>query len=484
MVWARRAGWMLTLLSGLVVAGGAPFWQPQCQADEPPGTTVAQGRLQGRFTAADTGKPVAGAKVLLLIDGMPGGKSKSAEALSGPDGRYSLDVPLGHLQIWRVQGPAGFYTQDPKASGVMVTTAAEPHAVQDFVLQPGAAWRLEVNGATIPADKPPLFSAMPNPEQQWHAAGEIIYVASDARGRGVLTIPATAGRYRFSCDLMVSSYSYEIPAAILETDKDFDPRKIKGVPEPHPERRGAVRLRDAAGRSAVVDGVDVLVDAGQAVLRFTAKRVPTEEALVLRGAVVDQAGKPVMAAKCTVAVHFTNPMPRPGGPIGGAFMTQLEAMTDAQGKFELRDVLLPQSVFQPESRVQMLAVKAGFNGAESEKLSPLDFKQAGSGDFGTLVLTPGRTLRGKVVDEKGRPVHGALVSNLTGSFLYSHLACRTDDKGQFAMPDLRSGPQKIWAAYGVRYGQADPDSEAPSEECIITVRPSPMRGKPAPPPAR
>jgi hypothetical protein len=97
-------------------------------------------------------------------------------------------------------------------------------------------------------------------------------VASDARGKGVLTIPPAAGRYRFSCDLMVSYYRYEISAAILKTDQDFDPRKIKGLPEPHPKRRGAGQLRDAAGRSAVVEEGDVVVDSGQATFVFPPHR--------------------------------------------------------------------------------------------------------------------------------------------------------------------------------------------------------------------
>ena len=220
--------------------------------------------------------------------------------------------------------------------------------------QPGAAWRLDLQGVTIPADKLPLFSASPSPER-YSASGEIISGTTDVRGRGVLTLPSAGSSHRLICYLMHAHASYEIPAAEIEMDKGFDPRKIKGAPEPHPERRGAVLLKDAAGHSAVVDGVDVLVDAGPAVLRFPAKGVPTAEALVLRGVAVDEAGKGIKGVKFTAAIVTS----RGGG------MCQVEAITNAQGDFELRDVLLPLTSFQPDSRIQMLAVKAGFDGAQT-----------------------------------------------------------------------------------------------------------------------
>ncbi|MGI8979729.1 MAG: hypothetical protein ACR2FY_10920 [Pirellulaceae bacterium] len=458
----------LTLAFGLVLWGGTLFWPPGSPAEDPPRPAVTQGRLQGRFTAADTGKPVAGAKVRVLIEGVPG-KPKLAEAVSGADGRYKLDVPLGHISTWGVHAPAGYYTQDPETYGPTITTAAKPAAERDFVLQPGSAWQVEVQGVTAPVDKPPQFSAYPNPDpmNQGFATGEIISVACDAAGKAVLTIPAAITRYRFNCEPRHSPDSYEIPAANLKIDKDFDPRKIKGGPEPVPEVKGAVRLRDAAGRTAVVEGVDVLVEAGQAVLRFPAQKVPAEEALVLQGAVVDQAGKPIVGAKCTAAFFQANPVRGPSS--GSGYMTHLEATTDAQGKFELRDVLLPQSLFHPDSRIHMLVVNSGFHGVETERLSPLDFKKAGRGDFGTVVLKPGQTLRGKVVDENDRPVQGALVTNRTNYFLYSYLARRTDAKGQFVMPDLTFGPQRIIVQYGKRSGRGEFDFDAKSGECVISL---------------
>jgi RNA polymerase sigma factor (sigma-70 family) len=423
-----------------------------------------QGRVEGRFTAADTGKPVAGARVKVLIQGVPD-KTPITEAVSDADGRYALEVPLGHCNLWGVATPAGYYTQDARTFDQVLTTAAEPRVVRDFVLQPGSPWRVELRGVTLPAGKPPFFSALRDPDRQLFPSGEGVNATGDARGKAVLTIPGAGGHYRFACGLQTFPNRNEVPPANLEIDPDFDPRRVQDTPEPVAGRK-AVRLRDAAGRAAVVEGAEVAVEAGQAVLRFEARPLPTASAIVLRGAAVDEAGKPLAGAKCTAAFASR----------GGAAMSQLEARTDARGRFELPEVLLPESSFAPGCRVSMIVVKAGFDGAQTRELSLAEIKRTGSGDFGTVVLKPGHVLRGKVVDEKGPPVHGAVVTNMTNYFLYGHLRCRTDAEGRFVMPDLSYGGQKLSAQYGERFGNAEFAFDAKSGECLITVQLAPKNG--------
>jgi RNA polymerase sigma factor (sigma-70 family) len=463
-VGVAGAGRLFTPSSGPAAADGVLVGQAPGGAEEPPQPAAGQGRVQGRVTAANTGQPVAGATVRVLIQGVPG-KGAVAEARSDADGRYALDVPLGHCNVWGVYAPAGYYTQDRKAFGAVLTTAAEPHAVRDFVLQPGSPWRVELHGVPVPADRPPQFSALADPERRIFASGEIISAIGDASGKAVLTILTTAGRFRFSCGLTTSPSRYEIPPANLDIDPDFDPRRIQGVPEPLQERK-AVRLRDSAGHSAVVEGAEVRVEAGQAVLRFHAQPIPVAAALVLRGRAVDEGGRPVEGAKVTAAFA--------GG--GGGAMSQLKARTDAQGRFVLPDVLLPQSFFGLDSRTYMIVVKPGFHGAQTRELDLREVQRVGGGDFGTVVLKPGRTLRGKVVDENGRPLHGALVTNMTNYFLYSHLRCRTDAEGRFAMPDLAFGSQKLQAQYGERGGHLDFPFDGDSWECVLTAQLTPQSG--------
>jgi len=415
--------------------------------------------------------------VKVLVDGVPF-KDRVAEAVSGADGRYAVEVPIGHVSYWGIHSAAGFYTQDPTTFGAVRTTAVEPKITRDFILQPGAAWRVEVEGAKIPADTPAYFSAMPDPDANpdgYANSADIMATTSDARGKGVLTVPPD-GRFQLVCGLSHAPRGYEIAAADVIMDKGFDPTKIKGMPEPDLERRGAKRLRDEAGRSAVVDGVEVLVVEGQAVLRFVAKAVPASEALLFRGTAVDEKGKAIEGAMFTAAFVSTR---------GGA-MSELQATTDAKGVFELKDVLLPLTQFQEDSRVQMLVTRSGYEGAQSVDLNLLEVKKTGIADVGSVTLKPGHTLRGKVVDEKGAPVHGAVVMNRTNYFLYSHLACRTDEKGQFAMPDLPMQTHALWVRCGDKYAQVDVDLDGKSEGPVITLQPvpKPPPGVPGRMPAR
>jgi RNA polymerase sigma factor (sigma-70 family) len=438
--------------------------KPAPAATEPQRPGEEQGRLEGRITAADTGKPVAGARIQVLAEGVPG-KSSIVEAVSDTDGRYTLEIPFGHSFLWGLQSPRGYYTQDPKTRETIVATVTDRTIVRNFVLQRGRPWRVELNSVMKATGKPLMFSALPNPEQLAQKYAEILSVTGDAEGKAVLTIPTSGGRWGFDCNSMVYSSRAQFPHANLEIEKDFDPQQIQGAPEPVPERK-AVRLRDAAGRTALVEGAEIVVQAGEAVVRLNAKAIPNADGLTLRGAAVGESGKPIAGAKFTVAFYT--------GPMGS--MSHWTTTTRADGTFELRDFVMPDTYFTPDARIQMMAVKAGFDGAQTKELNLLEVKKAGSGDFGTVVLKPGRTLRGKVVDENGKPVHGALITNQTNYFLYGHLKCRTDAEGKFTMPDLSYGDQAISAQYGERNGNVVWKFDANSGECLVTVRLTPKSG--------
>src|SRR5262249_7523687 len=156
-------------------------------------------------------------------------------------------------------------------------------------------------------------------------------------------------------------------------EKDFDPQQIQGSPEPVPDRK-AVRLHDAAGRTALVEGAEVVVRTNEAIIRLDAKAIPTADPLMLRGAAEDETGKPVPGAKFTVAFYT--------GPMGS--MSHWTTTTRADGTFELRDFVMPDTYFTPDARIQMMGVKSGFNGAQTKELNLLEVKKAGSGDFGTV----------------------------------------------------------------------------------------------------
>jgi RNA polymerase sigma factor (sigma-70 family) len=440
----RRLGVAVFLLAlgGLICGLNG---QPSIKAAEPPQQPTvakpaeAQGRIEGRITAADTGKPVAGVEVKALVQGMgleePLGQTYPT-ATSNAEGRYSLAVPLGHVLFGDLSAPAGYCPQEEKRYHSVVTTQAQPTVTRDFVLHPGTPWQLRLEGLKISSVDRPSFSALTDPRQPAGVEPTFMATTND-QGHAVLSLPPGGGRYRLSCYLGKVHRQYDGERSIrLETDKDFDPRQVIGNPEPLPEGKGW-RLKDAAGRTAVVQGGAVSVEKGQAVLRFTMKPATDAAEFTLRGRVVDEAGAPLADARVTLLSEGNSGVP----------MFDFAARTDAQGQFVV-PVRLRPSYIRSEWQLRMLIVKPGFHATRTMELNAVQTRQAGRGDFGTVTLQKGHTLRGTVVDENGQPFQGAIVSNAKDMFLYQHLTCRTDAAGRFTMPDLLYGSLQIGAQWG------------------------------------
>ena len=77
-----------------------------------------------------------------------------------------------------------------------------------------------------------------------------------------------------------------------------------------------------------------------------------------------------------------------------------------------------------------------------------------------------------MIDGNGNPLQGAMVTNMTNYFLYSNLQCRADAEGNFVMPDLSYGTQKLSVQFGDRYANEDFQFDAKHDFCIITVKPA------------
>jgi hypothetical protein len=427
------------------------------------------GRLEGVITAADTGKPLVGATVRVMVEAGPG-QREAREVVSDAQGRYQLSLPLGQSRIWGLWAPPGYYTQDENTRRSFATSQAAPRMVQDFVLTPGAPWRVELDGVQLPADKAPFFTAAPGPLGPGRRLGrsaDLIAVRGDAQGKAVLTIPPTGGTYLFSCTLAGVQGPYVVKPSNVEIDPGFDPRRLRGAPEPVPERK-AVRLRDAAGRKAVIDGADVGIEDEQAVVRFRAETIRDAVELTFRGSVVDETGKPIADATATGVSTSGDDLH------SASVMNGPTATTNAQGVFEFTKVVRPTYV-TVNPRIYMVVRKPGFDGATSKEVKLPEVKQIGHGDFGVTTLKSGHAVRGKVVDEAGQPLQGALVSNSTHPFLYRHLDCRTDVDGRFVMPDLSHGIHKFHAQYGERSGTTDFRCDEKNYECVIIARPRPPR---------
>jgi protocatechuate 3,4-dioxygenase beta subunit len=164
--------------------------------------------------------------------------------------------------------------------------------------------------------------------------------------------------------------------------------------------------------------------------RMQAVRPPAEPPLFLRlepatalqGRVLDESGAPVAGAR--VELQWQAFLPEdPEQPAGDPILRA--ARSDAQGRFEMRDV--------PLGRVRLSAAAPGFTGLESFKLELP--RPAAAGEL-RLVLARGAILQGRVTTAAGEPVPAVRVG--VGAAVTS-----TGDDGSYWLEGAAVGRQNV-----------------------------------------
>lgn len=417
-----------------------------------------KGRLRGTITAADTGKPLAGATIAVHLAGVAA-EYQLLDTTSGDDGKYHLPLPVGHAWLSGLYAPPGYYSRDERTYSQAVSREGED-AVFDFKLYRGMAWNIQFAGGPAKASKPPKFIATVDaPPGTLLPRGSSFLVIGDLQGKAVLTLPRASERYRIGsfwpeCGLSQGA------GAFLEIDGEFDPEHIVGQPETSPDGKGQ-RIKDRAGRIATVEEAEFVVLGQSVTIRMTRKPESTEPNLVFQGKVMDEQDKPIEGAEAVLSFHSAT---------GGA-SSDFKAKTNEKGQFQLSGPNRSDIRAQKSKYVNIQVWKKGYGGLTSDKLELQTVRKTGNGDFGTVTIKRGVTLRGRVFDETGKPVQGAVIMNLTDYFLYSHLQCRTDAEGRFEMSGLAEGKHSLEAQYGRKSAHINHQLSANSEEVRIEVRP-------------
>jgi hypothetical protein len=176
--------------------------------------------------------------------------------------------------------------------------------------------------------------------------------------------------------------------------------------------------------------------------------VKLEKGLQIAGVVVDPAGEPVADVNVWTNVVMN-------GPRGGASNTSFRnAQTGEDGTFLLDSM---------EPGVYSLTVRA--SGYADRTIPDIN---AGTGDL-RVVLEKGKSITGRVLLPDGRPAPNVWVTaqgDASGND-------RTDEKGEFELPNLPDGSYTVRAntarAFGMGSGSSDEPSVMPAEQEGVTA---------------
>src|SRR5689334_472662 len=79
-------------------------------------------RMEGVVTEQETGKPLAGAKVRVVIASESEPEKRLRTATSDDQGRYSVELPIGHAWEFGILPPPGYVASKPNDHEVFATT--------------------------------------------------------------------------------------------------------------------------------------------------------------------------------------------------------------------------------------------------------------------------------------------------------------------------------------------------------------------------
>jgi len=417
--------------------------------------TLAKGRsLEGTVRDATTGQPVAGARVEARERGIaPVADDPLAgviEAVSDAKGHYRLDGLRDALHVLSV-GAKGY--------GRAFKTGIAPGRTVRFHLSPGVS----LSGTVWGPQRKPVEGALVQAERELPGPSRLRPEVSDAQGRFEV-VGITPGPYRLvvrhkdHAPTVVSGVYVEATAdsrgdVVMDRPVPLIGRLVG--PEPESKVVGSVTVTEIDGKRTPISLFDVLradtdadgrfrLDAlgpGDHVLEvtasgYTSRRVEVsvragaradagdialEVGLAIRGKVKEKGGAPIADARIE-AIPSARPMPlRATSP--------RDARSEADGSFAVA------GLDPGPYRLRVLA--PGF--AEVERRAEAGAERV------EVLLSPGATITGVVVDEKDRPVEAFRVGARTapregrGIHRSSGTEATAHPDGRFSLEDLDEG---------------------------------------------
>ena len=469
-----------------------------------PGATVKLvakpgARALGRVIYPD-GKPFAGAAVSAQVAGVKG-YAAYASATSDAEGKFELYGLAPGKAVIQI-APPSFEWAPAGAQNVQIELAS-PTRLPDIKLGRGIALAGRVLDAQ---NKTPVAGARIN------AGGPFGFSASSVSDKdGNYTVRVVPGQTRF--------YIYQTPPDYVREDFAETTLAItaKSTSAPDFSIRKGVTLTGVAidedGQPAVgatisvgspFDGTQTTVDAnGQWTLRGVdpIERIPgpiptgdpkitlktqgeweiVQGARIIARTLVPITLKMRRIALENVPVRVVTP---DGKPLAGVEVlievtvdkrtgsrTSSPGISDANGV-----VVVPR--MRPEQSAEIKPTLKGYALAQAGKVVSLAEAKGGARATDAILTPLNRALAGRVVDENGAPVEGALVAVLSSGDLRDqpNLA-RSDAKGNWKLENLRAGALTIGAARGRAWNQTAAQGETVTLQLSQSAPQPPARAR-------
>jgi RNA polymerase sigma factor (sigma-70 family) len=418
-------------------------------------------RLTGSVRLEGTDEPVAGATVdVMIADVDQAYRGVNRTALSGADGRYTVDLPPGSARSWWLMPPVGYWApRDSQKSEEFVVSRDQPVYRKDYVVRRGIVWDFRITRAH---DVKPLRGAVTALDQ-----GTLFRGVVDDAGHVRLSLPTE--ERKVTAHALETLMSADSVALTLEWKSGFRPDRVATVTNLGGSP-AQYRLGDANGETATISGTDKgrvepRLEGSKLVVEVTLPEPDPKAFADLTGKVVDTSGQPVAGA--LVALIRVEEE-------GGSAMSADDrhtVRTDAQGDFRLRSIPRASPTGKPVT-IQLAVTKEGFAGVDTKRVR----FQPGAGNPSqiaeTVTLAPGVSVSGTVVDPDGKPLAGVWIEP-GGSYANRSQFTKTDTAGRFTVRDLPTGLVRLGFHYGKLMAQGTYLALRDADPLTIKLRPVP-----------
>lgn len=419
----------------------------------------SRGRIVGTVLVAGTNEPVAGAKVPVFLGKMQQGHYRSVTGTTDKNGRYSLEVPIGQVQLSTPHLPPGFWASPSLITAI--TSAAAPVFTKDYSTRPGPIWHVRVRVARQHLPVPHLRCAVTRLEKKLHAS---TYSTTDAQGMARITLPGFHGDFQLN---LVDWNRLNVWQAKLVNVVIEDGFRVETASQVKPGvEHDSFEIRDKNGKLATVRGGQVTLDRGRALIDVELVPVASVGTGEIIGKVADDAGRPIRGAQVTVVYQNKS---------GASVMTEFAATSGADGRFAIENIACTGA--EPGDQMSLVVLKDGYAGIDSPPRDPPAGLKAPL-DFGTIALSMGRALHVRVLAADGQPAAGAWVEP-TGSYAARNQVTMTDVHGECVLQNLSEGIVRLRGSYGDSYADSLAVVRSSDARIVMKLKPLP-KGTAAP----